>query len=188
MGKGSTQARIVEPSGVALGGREHRTALALGAAQMPKLLVEAAAVLEAVHAARTEQPGESWYVADTRDRPAAARAWEAGQCRPAIAAEIDRFEKAAEQRLGGEGGIAAFLRSDHQGRPSLPGVEPRQGRALRELAHGLAAARRGRLDHQLQRAQDAAEQRKHQQQRPGTGTDRGSGCRSGCKQADGVND
>ena len=68
MGKGSTQARIVEPSGVALGGREHRTALALGAAQMPKLLVEAAAVLEAVHAARTEQPGESWYVADTRDR------------------------------------------------------------------------------------------------------------------------
>jgi hypothetical protein len=85
-------------------------------------------------------------------------------------------------------GIAAFLRSDHQGRPSLPGVEPRQGRALRELAHGLAAARRGRLDHQLQRAQDAAEQRKHQQQRPGTGTDRGSGCRSGCKQADGVND
>jgi hypothetical protein len=101
MGKGSTQARIVEPSGVAPGGREHRTALALGAAQMPKLLVEAAAVLEAVHAARTEQPGESWYVADTRDRPAAARAWEAGQCRPAIAAEIDRFEKAAEQRLGG---------------------------------------------------------------------------------------
>jgi hypothetical protein len=63
-------------------------------------------------------------------------------------------------------GIAAFLRSDHQGRPSLPGVEPRQGRALRELAHGLAAARRGRLDHQLQRAQDAAEQREHQQQRP----------------------
>jgi hypothetical protein len=47
--------------------------------------------------------------------------------------------------------------------------------ALRELARGLTAARRGRLDHELQGAQDAAEQREHQQQRPGTGTARGSG-------------
>jgi microcystin degradation protein MlrC len=35
-----------------------------------KLSAEAAAALEAVHAARTEQPGESWYIADTRDRAA----------------------------------------------------------------------------------------------------------------------
>ena len=75
---------------------------------VPKLSAEAAAVLEAVHAARPEQPGEPRYVADTRNRLAVARAWEAGQRNPAIAAEIDRFEKAAEQRLGGEEGIAAL--------------------------------------------------------------------------------
>jgi Ti-type conjugative transfer relaxase TraA len=134
---------------------------------VPKLSPAAAAVLEAVHAARTEPPGESWYAADLRDRAAVARAWETGQRNPTIAAEIDRFEKAAEQRLGGEGGIAALLRSTQESRPfSLPGVEPGQRQTLTKLARGLTAARRGRLDHQLQRAQDAAEQREHQQQRP----------------------
>jgi Ti-type conjugative transfer relaxase TraA len=133
---------------------------------VPKLSAEAAAVLEAVHAARTESPGEAQHIADTRNRVAVARAWEVGQCRPAIAAEIDRFEKAAEQRLGGEEGVAAFLRNAHEGRLSLPGVEPGQGRALTELARALAATRRGRSDHQLQRAQEAAHEREHQQQRP----------------------
>lgn len=89
---------------------------------VPKLAAAAAAVLEAVHAARTEQPGESWYVADIRDRPAVAQAWEMGRRNPMIAAEIDRFEKAAEQRLGGEAGVTALLRSAHEGRPSVPGV------------------------------------------------------------------
>jgi hypothetical protein len=132
---------------------------------VPKLSAEAAAVLEAVHAARTEQPGESWYVADTRDRPAVARAWEMGRRDPAIAAEIDRFEKAAEQRLGEEG-ITAALRSAHEGSSfSVPGVEPGQGRALTGLARGLAAARRGRIDHQLQRAHDAAEHSQDRRQR-----------------------
>jgi hypothetical protein len=94
---------------------------------VPKLSAEAASVLEAVHAARTEQPGESWYVAATRDQPAVARAWEAGRRNPTIAAEIDRFEKAAEHRLGGEEGVSAFLRNAHQGRPTMPGVEPDKG-------------------------------------------------------------
>ena len=133
---------------------------------VPKLSAAAAAVLEAVHAARTEQPGESGYVADTRDRPAVARAWEVGQRNLVIAAEIDRFEKAAEQRLGGEKGIVAFLRNANEGRPALPGVEPGQRRTLTELARGLVATRRGRRDHQLQRAQDAAEHSQDQQQRP----------------------
>ena len=133
---------------------------------VPKLSAPAAAVLEAVHAAGTEQPGEPWHVVDTRNRPAVAQAWEAGRRNPTIAAEIDRFEKAAEQRLGGEEGIAAFLRGVHEGRPSLPGFEPRQRPALHELARGLAAARRGRSDHQLQRAQDAAEHSQEQRHRP----------------------
>jgi hypothetical protein len=88
-----------------------------------------------------------------------------GQRNPTIAAEIERFEKAAEQRLG-EAGIIAFLRSAHENRPLLPGVEPGQRQALTELARGLAAARRGRSDHQLQRAEEAAQEREHQQQRP----------------------
>ncbi len=67
---------------------------------VPKLSAEAAMVLEAVHAARTEQPAKSWYVVDTRNRHAVARAWETGRRNPTIEAEIDRFEKAAEQRLG----------------------------------------------------------------------------------------
>jgi hypothetical protein len=133
---------------------------------VPKLSAPAAAVLEAVHAARSEQPGASWYVADTRNRPAVAQAWETGQRNPKIAAEIDRFEKATELRLG-EHAITAALRSVYEGRPfSVPGIQPGQGRALRELARGLAAARRGSSDHQLQRAQDAAEQRQEQRHRP----------------------
>ena len=144
--------------------RESVTAqLQRDAVGVPKLSAAAAAVLEAVHAARTEPPGESWYAAEMRDRPAVAQAWEMGQRNPTIAAEIDRFEKAAEQRLG-EGGIIAFLRNARESRPSLPGVEPGQERAVDELARGLAAARRGRSDHQLQRAQDAAELREDQQQ------------------------
>jgi Ti-type conjugative transfer relaxase TraA len=145
--------------------RESVTAqLQRDAVGVPKLAAAAAAVLDTVHAARTEPLGESWHVAATRDRAAVARVWEMGQRHPTIAAEIDRFEKAAAQRLGDEAGIIAFLRSAHEGRPLLPGVEPGQERALRELARGLAAARRGRSDHQLQRAQDAAELREHQQQ------------------------
>ena len=132
---------------------------------VPKPSTAAAAVLDAVHAARTEPPGEPRHVADTRYRAAVARAWEAGQRNPMIAAEIDRFEKAAEQRLGEEG-VAALLRSASEGRPSILGVEPGQGPALTELARGLAAARQGRRDHQLQRAQDAAEQRRDHQHRP----------------------
>ena len=129
---------------------------------VPKLSAPAAAVLEAVHAASIERPG----VSDTRNRAAVARAWEMGRRNPAIAAEIDRLEKAAEQRLGGEEGVVAFLHNAADGRLSLPGVEPGQGRALRELARGLVAVRRGRCDHQLQRAQDAAEHSQDRQQRP----------------------
>jgi Ti-type conjugative transfer relaxase TraA len=132
---------------------------------VPKLSAEAAAVLEAVHAASTERPGESWVIAATRDRPAVARAWERGQRDPRIAAEIDRFENAAEQRLGGEEGVIAFLRNAADGGLSLPPVEPRQERALRELARGVAAVRRGRSDHQLQRAHEAAEHSQEHRQR-----------------------
>jgi hypothetical protein len=79
-----------------------------------------------VHAARTEQPGESWYLAASRDRPAVARAWETGRRNPAIAAEIDRFQEAAERRLGEEG-ITAALRSTRDGSPlSVPGVKREQ--------------------------------------------------------------
>ena len=147
--------------------RENVTAqLQRDAVGVPKLSAAATAVLEAVHAARTEQPGESRYVADTSNRPAVARVWEAGQQNPAITAEIDRFEKAAEQRLGGEQGIAALLRSAGKGRPSVPGVEPGQRQALTEMARGLTAARYGRSAHQLQRAQDAAEHNQDRQHRP----------------------
>ena len=132
---------------------------------VPKLSAEATAMLEMVHAAGTEQPGESWFVAATRDRPTVARAWEAGQRNPVIAAEIDRFEKAAKQRLGGEEGVTAFLRNAADGRLSLPGVKPGQERALRKLARGLAAARRGRSDYQLQRAHEEAEHIQDRQHR-----------------------
>jgi hypothetical protein len=78
-------------------------------AGVPKLSAAATAVLEAVHTASIEQPSESRVVATTRDRPAVARAWEAGQRNPTIAAEIERFEKAAEQRLGGEEGALSHF-------------------------------------------------------------------------------
>jgi hypothetical protein len=99
---------------------------------------DAADPQKAVHAARTEQPGESWYAAATRNRPAVERAWEAGQRNPTIAAEINRFETTAEQRLGGEEGVAALLRGAHEGKLSMPGLEPGHRRTLTELARGLA--------------------------------------------------
>ncbi len=133
---------------------------------VPKLSAEAIAVLEAVHAAGTQQPGESWVGAATSDRPAVARACETGQRNPTVAAELDRFEKAAAQRLGGEEGITAALRSVHEDRPFLvPGIKPGQGRALTELARGLAAARRGRSEYQLQRANEEAEHIQDRQHR-----------------------
>ena len=133
---------------------------------VPKLSAAAAAVLEAVHAAGTEQPGQSWYVAETRNRAAVSRAWEAGRHNPVIAAEIDRSETAAEQRLGGEEGVLAFLRGAHEGRLSLLGVEPAQWQTLTELERGLVAVRRGRSDHQPHRAQEeATEHRQNSQQR-----------------------
>jgi hypothetical protein len=119
---------------------------------VPKLSAEAAAALEAVHTASTGQPGESWSVAATRDQASVARAWEKGQRNPTVAAEIARFEKAAAQRLGGEEGVTTFLHNAADGRLSLPGIAPRRQLALGELGRGLAAARRGRLDHQRQRA------------------------------------
>ena len=96
--------------------REQVTAqLRRDAVGVPKLSAVATAVLEAVHAAGAEP----------RSRAAVARAWETGRRNPAVAAEIDRFETAAEQRLGGGEGVAALLRGAHQGKPSLPGDRAR---------------------------------------------------------------
>ena len=121
---------------------------------VPKLSPAAAAALDAVHAARTKPPGEA-----QDNRAAVARAWEAGQCRPMIAAEIDRFENAAERRLGKEAMTALLWRD---GRPfSAPGIETQ---AATELARGLAAAHHGRREHQRQRAQEEAAEHTHDQQ------------------------
>ena len=94
---------------------------------VPKLSAGAAAVLDAVHAARTEQSGESGYVADTRDRAAVARAWEVGQRNLVIAAEIDRFEKAAEQRLGVRRVLSPFCAMPMKAGPPCRGSNPSNG-------------------------------------------------------------
>jgi BID domain of Bartonella effector protein (Bep) len=124
---------------------------------IPKLSAAAMAVLEAVHAVRAERSDEPWRLAPSNGRAAVAQAWETGRRNPAIAAEIDRFEAAAEQRLGAEG-FRDALWCVRDGTPfSVPGTDTGQREALHQLARGLAAARWGRIDHQTQRELDALE-------------------------------
>ena len=154
---------------------------------VPKLSAAAAAVLEMVHAARTEQPGEARHVAETRNRPAVARAWEMGQRNPTIAAEIDRFEKAAKQRLGGEAGIIAFLRNVHDGRLALPRVEPGQQQGP---ARASAWPRRGpaRAPRSSARAGGGPRARTPAAAPRAAARTEPRAVGSRCKQADGVND
>ena len=145
--------------------REDVTAqLQRDAVGVPKLSAAAAAVLEAVHAARTEPPGKSWYVADTRDRPP----WRGPGKRDSAIPRSRRRSTGSRKPPSNDWvrrGLSPFCAVRHEGRPALPGVEPGQRQALHELARGLAAVRRGRSDHQLQRAEEAAQEREHQQQR-----------------------
>jgi hypothetical protein len=85
---------------------------------VPKLSAQAAAVLETVHtaASRAEQPGESREQGERRSRLAVARVWEEARRNSAVAAEIDQFEKAAEERLG-EDGVRSAMRSALDGFP-----------------------------------------------------------------------
>jgi hypothetical protein len=126
---------------------------------VPKLSAEAAATLDAVHAiARTEQSGGS------RNRAAVAKAWEESRRNPAIAAEIDQFEKAAEQRLG-EDGMRDTWRSAREGFSFfVSGLEPRHWQGLTEMARRLATARQGRTDYEAQRTLEAFRQRGHEQE------------------------
>jgi hypothetical protein len=132
---------------------------------IPKLSAATTAALESVLAARTERSGDSWPFARSSDRAAVAQAWNTGQRNPAIAAEIDRFEQAAERRLGAEG-FRDALRSVRDGTPfSVPGVGAEQRDTMRQFAHGLAATRWGGIDHQTQREYEAFERSERQQQR-----------------------
>jgi hypothetical protein len=133
---------------------------------VPKLSVKAASVLEAVHAAASrDQPGEHWLYAGSRNRPAVARAWEEGRRNPTVAAEIDRFEAAARQRLGEAGVTAAFRAAREGSRLSVPGVGPEHRQALHQMARRLVAAQRGRADHDVQRNLEAARQREQPRER-----------------------
>ena len=89
--------------------------------------------LEAVHAAAVEQhlgESESQYWAQKQGRAAVAQAWADGRRDPTVAAEIDRFEKAAMERLGSEG-VAAALRHARGGASlAAPGVGAEQWQEL----------------------------------------------------------
>ena len=85
---------------------------------------------------------------------------------PLDAAEIDRFEKAAERRLGEEG-VAMALRGAREGVPfSVPGVGPEHRQKVAEMARGLAAARQGRDDYVVQRSREVFKQSEREQARP----------------------
>jgi Ti-type conjugative transfer relaxase TraA len=140
---------------------------------VPKLSTEAAAVLEAVHAAasRGVETNVPWHQREpeiwtqTRNAPAVAKAWEDGRRNPAVAAEIDRFEEASRQRLGEEGLTTAFRAARDGVALSVPGTGPEHQQALRQMARGLVAAQRGRADHDVQRTMEAHRQREQQQER-----------------------
>jgi hypothetical protein len=134
---------------------------------VPKLSAEAAALLEAVRAAAgREPPGENWREAERRSA-AVAEVWKEGRRNPALAAEIGRFEQAAEQRLGYDG-MAAALRSAREGvAPSVPGMGPEHADALRQLGRAVAAARRGSAAYTAQRSLEAFREREAERERLG---------------------
>ena len=133
---------------------------------VPKLSPEATSVLEAVHAAANgKHPDVSRDGAESRNRPAVAKVWEEGRRNPTIAAEIDQFKEAARQRLGEEGRGTALRSPQERLALSLPGAEPEHTQALRQVAHDLAAAQRGRTDYETQRTLEAFRQRESQHER-----------------------
>lgn len=135
---------------------------------VPKLSMEAEAILLAVRAAANrDQPGEHWLHADSRTRPAVAQAWAEGRRNPAVAAEIDRFDQAARQRLGAEGVASAFQTMWDGGLASVAGVAAEHRFALQDMTRSLLAVQRGRGDHEAQRAIEASRQREQQQERLG---------------------
>jgi hypothetical protein len=158
--------------------RDYRADVAAQSARdkvgVPQLSAEAAAVLLAVQAAASrEEPGEYSPFVGSRNRPAVAQAWADGQRTPAIAAEIDRFETAARQRLGEAGVAAAFRAASEGGLVTVPGVEREHQLALQQVAHRLVAAHRGRTDHDVERSLE--EFREREQQRERLGQTRGLG-------------
>ena len=76
---------------------------------------------------------------------------------PAIAAEIDRFEQAVEQRIA-KNGVADAIQSAREGTPfTPPGFKPEHRQALNQPARQFSAAWLGRVDHQQQRNHEAWE-------------------------------
>ena len=145
---------------------------------VPKLSAEAAAVLEAVHAASTERPGESWVIAATRDRPAVARAWETGQRNPR-----SRRRSTGSRRRRSKGWVARRTLPRFCAMPPTAGSRCRgssPGKS-RHYASWRAASPRlggGRGDHQLQRAHEQPSiAESNGSSAPGTGTDPASGGR-----------
>ena len=115
-------------------------------------------------AASRAQPGENPLHIDSRNRPAVAQASAAGQGNPAVAAEIDRFEQAARQRLGEEN-VAAAFRAGWDGRVvSVPGAAAGHLLALQETVRSLTAVQRGRGDHEVQRNLEAFRERERRQE------------------------
>ena len=65
-------------------------------------------------------PGDSWSCDASRDQPAVAQAWDAGRRNPTVAAEIDRFQKAAAARRGRRQRVLSAGRRTRQRSGSLP--------------------------------------------------------------------
>ncbi|WP_218014931.1 Ti-type conjugative transfer relaxase TraA [Teichococcus rhizosphaerae] len=151
------------------------------AVAVPGLSPAAWAAVRAVEAARERggglaQPGDESWRRVARAQAAVAEAWaQAVVARPAVAAELRAFARAAEARLGYDG-VPEALRRAEAGR-GLPEAErPREG--LAGVARALAAERLGRGAHEeREQARERAQERQRQAEQERLGLRRRRGMR-----------
>jgi Ti-type conjugative transfer relaxase TraA len=117
------------------------------AVEVPGLSKPAQAALNEVQIAITAtqdgRDGERHDARLRRQEEAVAGAWAAGRADPRVAAELDRFMAAANQRLGEEG-VREALRAAHSGRSmTVPGIGKEHRIELGELARSVTLGRKG---------------------------------------------
>jgi hypothetical protein len=159
----------------------HRTAAARQGGRAD-LSAAAAAVLEAVHAARTEPPGDSWYAAEMRDRPAVAQAWEMEQRNPRSRRRSTGSRRPRSNGWGGEAGITAVnQRKRDAGAAPMKigprGSNPDKGGPCRSWRGASPQPGAGALIINCSARRRPPTSANTSSSAPGTGTDRGSGGR-----------
>lgn len=135
---------------------------------VPQLSPQAWTALGTVQAAYAEAeqnrprgtPG--WVQALTEGQPGVAQAWAVARADTSVAGEIDRFQAAAEKRLG-PAAVSEATKTTATLREALSPSTGCEKAAADQVAWGMAVVHRGRAEHARQH--ERQEQRQREQER-----------------------